>query len=124
MELYFASLDNSERNDTGKNLISFSIPDIGVNFKAPFAAADIALDYASLLTLLEFIEVNPQLFSNRALEVFCHNFELVEQVEKKIVTDARLIPFLQKALAYRAKLNYSLNWIPRPDNPALGHEID
>ena len=124
MELYFASLDNSDKNATGKNLISFSIPDIGLNFKAPFAAEEMALDYASLLTLLEFVDVNPQLFSNRALEVYCHNFDLVEQVEKKIVMDASLVPFLQKALAYRKKLNFSLNWVPRPDNPALNREID
>jgi len=124
MELYFASLDNSDKNATGKNLISFSIPDIGLNFKAPFAAEEMALDYASLLTLLEFVDVNPQLFSNRALEVYCHNFDLVEQVEKKVVMDASLVPFLQKALAYRKKLNFSLNWVPRPDNPALNREID
>jgi len=123
MELYFGSM-NIPNASTQGSLVTFTIPDIGVKFKAPFQAEDTALDYASLLTLLEFIEVNPQLFANRALEIYTNNFDLVQQVNTCQISDAQLAPFLQKALEYRSKMKYSINWIPRPDNPAERLEID
>ena len=124
MELYFGSLENSSPDLNTRSMVIFSIPDIGVKFKAPFAARSLALDYAALLTLLEFIDVNPQLFANRALELFCNNFELVHQVNNRCVNDSDMVPFLKKALVYRRKLNYSINWIPETDNPARHPEID
>lgn len=124
MDLYFGSHKIIDPRLRARYLVSFSIPDIGVRFKAPFPAQDTALDYASLLALLEFVEINPQLFSNRALELYCHNFELVSQINRRFVEDENLAPFLQKALDYRARLRYSLNWVPRPDNPAVNSEND
>ncbi len=112
MELYFGSLKGLNTDIKPHNLVTFNIPDLGVKFKAPFPAEDMALDYASLLTLLEFVEINPQLFTNRALELYSNNSELVDQIENKQVNRTELIPFLKKALHYRSKLNYSLNWTP------------
>lgn len=116
MELYFGSLKGLNADIPSQNLVTFAIPDLGVKFKAPFAAEDMALDYASLLTLLEFIEINPQLFSNRALELYSHNSELVDQIKSCRVDEKGLAPYLQRALQYRAKLKYSINWIPNSDN--------
>ncbi|MCP4566342.1 MAG: hypothetical protein GY841_02045 [FCB group bacterium] len=124
MELYFGSFSDLGDGATDKNLVSFAIPDIGVKFKAPFEAENITLDYASLLTLLEFIEINPQLFGNKALELFSHNIALVTQVKTCRVPSKDLAPYLQKALKYRSKLKYSINWISFPDNPAQNPEID
>ena len=124
MELYFGSFSAAAKSSAAGNLVTFTIPDIGVRFKAPFAAEDLALDYASLLTLLEFIEVNPHLFTNRALELYCHNLELVEQVNNRKISDADLVPCLEKALEYRNKLKYSINWISRPANPAQNPKLD
>jgi hypothetical protein len=112
MELYFGSLQGLNNNREYPNLVTFVIPDIGVKFKAPYPAENMTLEYASLLTLLEFVEVNPQLFTNRALELFSHNAELVDQIKKNKVDNRELVPLLQKALEYRSKLNYSINWIP------------
>ena len=124
MELYFGSFSFLGGNAATQNLVTFTIPDIGVKFKAPFAVDDIALDYVSLLTLLEFIEINPQLFNNKALELFSHNVNLVTQVKTCQVPSEDLVPYLQKALEYRSKLKYSINWVSRPDNPAQKPEID
>lgn len=124
MELYFGSLKGFDSDDRPRNLVTFAIPDIGVKFKAPFPAEDILLDYASLLTLLEFVEINPKLFSNRALELYSNNSDLVEQINSCRVDRAEIAPFLKKALEYRAKLNFTINWIARPDNPAQLSEID
>ena len=124
MELYFGSLKMSESDLQAQSLVTFAIPDIGVKFKAPYRAEETILDYASLLTLLEFVEINPQLFSNRALELYCNNLDLVDQVNNCRVDRDELIPYLKKAIAYRSRLKYSINWIARPDNPAQRPEID
>lgn len=124
MELYFGYLKRPVTQSSIDTLVTFSIPDIGVKFKAPYKAEGMAVEYASLLTLLEFVEVNPQLFSNRALEIFSNNFDLVNQVKSCRVNKKELVPYLQKALEYREKLKYSINWVPHPDNPAQRPEID
>jgi hypothetical protein len=118
MELYFGSMEGMNDDARQHNLVTFNIPDLGVNFKAPFPADSMTLEYAALLTLLEFIDINPQLFSNRALELFSDNSELVSQVNNCRVSEKDLIPLLQKALQYRSKLKFSINLSPPSDNPS------
>ncbi|MFH1700954.1 MAG: hypothetical protein ABIE07_10235 [Candidatus Zixiibacteriota bacterium] len=124
MEIYFGTFRLKKTNHCIDTLVTFDIPDIGVKFKAPYQADGMAIEYASLLTLLEFVEINPQLFSNRALELYTNNFDLINQVNNNSVSNVALAPFLQKALEYRDRLNYSLNWVSRPNNPALKSKID
>lgn len=124
MEVYFGSMKLPQSDIRPDNLVTFCIPDIGVKFKAPYNADDDIIDYASLLTLLEFIEVNPQLFNNRSLELFCNNFDLVNQINDRQPAAQYIAPLIEKAQKYRNRMNYSLNWVPRPDNPAQSTEID
>ena len=124
MELYFGSLKSSDPQAHSRPLVTFAIPDIGVKFKAPYAADNLILEYASLLTLLEFIEINPKLFVNRSLELYSASAELVDQVNRRHVNAPDLVPYLQKALEYRSRLKFSINWISPDDNPAHDIEID
>lgn len=124
MELYFGSLKPSSASTSSRSLVTFAIPDIGVKFKAPYAADNMALEYASLLTLLEFIEINPRLFVNRSLELFSTSAELVDQINRRQVNTPDLAPYLHKALEYRSRLKFSINWISPNDNPAHDIEID
>ncbi len=124
MELYFGSLQPSGSPATPRPLVTFAIPDIGVKFKAPYAAENMILEYASLLTLLEFIEINPRLFLNRSLELYSASAELVDQVNRRQVNTPALAPYLRKTLEYRARLKFSINWISPDDNPAHDIEID
>ena len=124
MELYFGSLRREIPEADILPLVIFDIPDIGVKFKAPYNAEGIVIDYASLLTLLEFIEINPQLFRNRALELFCNNYDLVQQIKTCSVDNGNLVPLLKKALEYQSKLKFTINWISLADNPAQRPEID
>lgn len=124
MELYFGSLHPSGSPTVPRSLVTFAIPDIGVKFKAPYAAENMILEYASLLTLLEFIEINPKLFVNRSLELYSASAELVDQVNRRQVDTPALAPYLRKALEYRARLKFSINWISAGDNPAHDIEID
>lgn len=124
MELYFGSFQPSGSPAISRPLVTFAIPDIGVRFKAPYKAENMILEYASLLTLLEFIEINPKLFVNRSLELYSASAELVDQVNRRQVNTPTLAPYLRKALEYRARLKYSINWISAGNNPAHDIEID
>ena len=75
-------------------------------------------DYASLLALLEFIEINPHLFQNRTVEVFGDSFEVVNQVNLQMICQKDLEPYRNMALVYKKKIPYSLSWIPEKENPA------
>jgi hypothetical protein len=123
MEIYFGSLKPLDTDIKPHNLVTFAIPEIGVRFKAPYPAEDLALEYVSLLTLLEFVDVNPQLFRNRALELFTNNRDLVQQINNRQVNNSDLLPYLEKTLEYRSRLRFSINWVAFPDNPAQQSEI-
>jgi hypothetical protein len=124
MDIFFGSHKIIDPQLRPHHLVTFAIPDIGVRFKAPFPGDDSSIDFASLLALLEFVDINPQLFANRALELYCHNFDLVTQINSCKVEKDELSPYLEKTLEYRARLKFSINWVPRHDNPALHSEID
>ena len=75
MECFFHSFIRENKSESNHNaIISFTIPDIGVVFRAAFRGGDKEVEYAALLALLEFVETNPQLFKNRALENLLRQF--------------------------------------------------
>jgi hypothetical protein len=120
MQCYFHGkvFDQSDILRRGKGIVSFSIPDVGIVFKAKFKGSAKECEYASLLALLEFIELNPHLFKNRSLEIYGDSFVVVHQVNMKMGCNQDLEPFRNLALNYKKKIHYTLNWIPRGDNPA------
>jgi len=124
MELFFGSLRSSDVHFNPRKLVTFAIPDIGVRFKAPVSVEDKALEYAALLTLLEFIDINPQLFANRALELYCDDSELIKEVTGCRAGVQDTAPYLEKVLEYRSKMRFSINWVARSANPARRSEID
>jgi hypothetical protein len=120
MECFFTSFIREKVSDDGKNaLISFTIPDHGIVFRASFKGTAKEVEYAALLALLEFVEINPQLFKNKALEIYSDSFTLVNQVNKRMYCSKDLEPFRNMALLMQKKIPYSLNLIPVTDNPAV-----
>jgi len=119
LECFFHSLMRTAPEGPGHNaLISFTIPDLGIVFRAGFSGAEKEVEYAALLALLEFVEINPQLFKNKALEIYSDSFTLVNQVNNKMYCSRELEPFRNMALLMKKKIPYSLNLIPKSDNPA------
>jgi hypothetical protein len=108
--------ENSQDNHNG--VVSFSIPDLGIILRAQFTGTPVECEYASLLGLLEFIELNPHLFQNRTVEIYGDSFEVVNQVNLQMVCHKDLEPYRNMALGYKKKIPYSLNWIPEKENPA------
>jgi hypothetical protein len=116
---FYASSKNQEiSNRKTGSFVSFSIPDIGVSFKAAYDGKPEESEYSSLLALLEFIELNPQLFKNKNLEIFSDSYSVVHQVNMKMPASKGLEPYRNLALRYKQKIPYTLNWIPEGDNPA------
>ncbi len=120
MECFFTSYVRDKESEDGKNaLISFTVPDHGIVFRASFKGNRQEVEYAALLALLEFVEINPQLFKNKTLEIYSDSFTLVNQVNKRMYCSKDLEPFRNMALLMQKKIPYSLSLIPLSDNPAL-----
>lgn len=125
MECYFGSLALPNDNQLDKSaVVTFFIPEIGIKFKAPFDAVDSDhSDYASLLALLEFIDSNQKYFSNGAYQIFGNNLNIVNQVNLRQQTPHKFSHLLEKALTYRQKYRYSLDWVERDSNPTLDNRF-
>jgi hypothetical protein len=119
MECYFYGKiredgDNKENNA----VVSFFIPELGISFRAQFQGNIYECEYASLLSLLEFIELNPHLFKNKHLEIFGDSYIVVNQVNMCLICTNELKPYRDMALGYKKKFPFILSWIPKSENPA------
>lgn len=119
MNCYFHShsLENPEQRGLG--VVSFTVPELNISFRAKYMGTAIECRYAALLALLEFAEVNPQLFKEKILQIFCDSDELVGQVNLLINCGRGLEPFLNQALTYKKRIPYLLHWIKLRENPAF-----
>jgi ribonuclease HI len=113
---FYGRIRDEEKAHNG--VVSFTIPDLGIVFRAQFKGGAQECEYASLLALLEFIEINPHLFKNKTVQIFGDSFLVVNQVNRQMFCDKRLEPYRNMALVYKEKIPYSLSWIPQNENPA------
>lgn len=119
MDCYFYGVTKaSDKEKDSDGVVSFCIPDLGITFRAKFTGNQWECEYASLLALLEFAELNPHLFKNRHLEIFGNSYLVVHQVNQKLNCTRELKPYRDMALIYKKKMPFTLCWIPRSDNPA------
>ncbi len=121
MECYFGSFQiMASQSDAHDRLVCFSIPDAGIIFKAPFNGEALHTDYASLLTLLEFVELNGKLFEGKDLNIYGDNLDLVKQVNQQSPVEYEFTELLKKTLDYKKRYKFSLGWVPRQENPSIG----
>ena len=124
MECYFGSYQRNGASPEGDRLVCFSIPEAGIVFKAPFEGDELHTEYASLLTLLEFVELNGKIFKGHELEIFGTSLDLINQVNQKSPCQYEFSELLRKALEYKKKYAYNLGWIPRENNPSTNLLFD
>ncbi len=119
MDCYFGSYESPrKRQDQKSTVVAFHIPDVGIHFKAPFAAADANhSDLASLLALLEFIDSNQKYFANHTYQIYGNNASIIDFVNERQDPPPIFLPLLERAREYRYKYRFSLEWIPTRDNP-------
>lgn len=119
MKCFYQGRRRESESVTGDNsFVSFAIPDIGITFRAQFSGTKDECDYASLLALLEFVELNPHLFKNKRIEIFGDNFKVISQVNQKVSPSKELEPYLDMAVGYKRKIPFVLKWIPGSENLA------
>ncbi len=126
MECYFGTFALPDQNSLEKSaVVAFHIPEIGIRFKAPFDAVDHCHSaYASLLALLEFIDSNQKYFSKHGYQIFGNNLAVINQVNKVQASPELYQHLLEKALGYRDKYGFSLQWVPSTGNSALSGLLD
>ena len=119
MDCYFGSMQLPDGNELEKSaVVSFNIPEIGIKFKAPFAAVDSDHgDLAALLALLEFIDGNQKYFPQRAYQIYGNNLKIINGVNQREQIPEKFAHLIQKALDYRQKYRFSLEWVSAKDNP-------
>ena len=119
MKCYFHGATKSEEYRQRFNgYVSFVIPELGIGFRGRYEGTIDECEYASLLALLEFVELNSHLFKDRRLELLGDNLKVVSQVNSEILPSTDLEPFCSLAQDYRKKFPYILNWIPEDENMA------
>ena len=118
MECYFGTYLSEDGSSDDKRLVCFSIPEAGIVFKASFKGGELHTEYASLLTLLEFVEKNRKIFDGKTLEIFGTNLDLIKQVNQNIPCQYEYSELLRKALKYKEQYSFHLGWIPEDNNPS------
>ena len=121
MDCYFASSTLPSEGEPEKNaIVGFHIPDLGIRFKAPFEGVDTDhCDFAALLALLEFIDSNQKYFSKHTYQIFGNNLRVVNQVNRKEPSPPEFAPLIEKAMIYRDKYRFTLEWVSVGDNSAF-----
>ncbi|MBD3258653.1 hypothetical protein GF377_09495 [candidate division GN15 bacterium] len=124
MDCYFGATRIPQEAATDKSaVVMFHIPDIGIRFKAPFAAVDQDhSDLASMLALLEFIDSNQKYFDDSALQLYGNNLSIINQVNGLSAIRPEFLHLLEKAATYRKKYRFSLDWIPVRENSIFGDD--
>lgn len=121
MKCFFFSRCLEEPTERGPGVVSFVIPELNIAFRARYMGTEMECYYGALLALLEFADINPQLFKEKILQIFSDNFTLVNQVNLKLQCSHDLEPLRNLALGFKKKVAYSLDWISQTENPAIDH---
>ena len=118
MRCYFSSEKPGPPTEAGAGFVSFVIPELAITFRARYQGTQAACEYAGLLALLEFIDINPQLFGERTLEVFGDSFTVVNQVNDRLLCRRELESFRKLAVVFRQRIPFTLEWVAKHENPA------
>ncbi|MFQ5498133.1 MAG: hypothetical protein ACE5FH_00535 [Candidatus Zixiibacteriota bacterium] len=103
----------------------FTIPELGLKFKAPFDGVNSDhSDLAALLALLEFIDSNQNYFSKHTYQIFGTNLNVVNAVNKRFPAEEIFDHLIKKAEDYRSKYRFSIDWIASQANPVLDPLFD
>ena len=123
MQCFFAGeMFESRGKPSTAGVVSFSIPDLDITFRAKFKGNARECQYASLLALLEFVDLNPHLFKTRTLEFYSDSEMVVRYVNNsQLDMPSDLEPYRSMALTYRRKYPYLLSLVRAGNNPASGY---
>ena len=120
----WGSNNKSQRDDVGNGIISFAIPDFGIQFRSRHPGTAAECEYVALLGLLNFANNNPRLFERHTLEVYTDAVSLVYQVNRKAAVPSSLDRHVKIIDLFRERHKLSIGWVPREENRAFTGVLD
>ena len=124
MKCYFHGSGSKDSSEQKSGLVSFAIPDVGVLFRSTWEGNLYQCQYVSLLMLLKFIEVNPDVFSQVELRLYGDCPLIIQQINGQVYTPKSLEAYRDLTRLYVTKLRFSLRWIPQQENRATDKAVD
>lgn len=125
MRCYFWGTNNhAERDQRGSGVLSFAIPDWGVQFRSAHAGTATECEYGGLLALLHFVGTNPRVFEKITLEILSDAAAVVYQVNRKTPVPPAEARHWALVRRLRERRPFDLIWIPSEQNPAIHGVLD
>ena len=125
MRCYFWGTNNrADRAQRGRGVISFAIPDWGVQFRAAQVGTASECEYGALLSLLRFVETNPKVFEGKKLAVCTDAVALIYQMNRRLPVGSAEASMWERVSAVRHRLPFELVWVPAEQNAAIGGVLD
>lgn len=125
MRCYFWGTNNrKDRDERGRGVISFAIPDWGVQFRAAQPGNATECEYAALLALLRFIESNNTPFEGVGLQIYSDAAAVVYQVNRNSEVPPEQVRQWALARRVRSHRPFDLGWVPRDQNRAFDNLLN
>lgn len=119
MRCYFngITLDDDPMKKS-QGTVSFAIPDLGVLFRSRWVGNLYDCQYAALLSLLQFIDINKKAFQDQTIEIYTDSSVVTYHLTKGGQITNKLKAAYRAVMQYKSKFAFKVNWVPLRENPA------
>jgi hypothetical protein len=116
---FFGTSYNEYENGKPVGLTGFAIPDLGIIYRSRHEGSIYECQYAGLLALLKFIDMNKKSFNGLEFEILSDSALIVYQISHRKFISRDLAPLYSEAIEYKKKVQYRVSWVPREENIAI-----
>ncbi len=116
---FFGTAYNEYENGMPVGLAGYAIPDLGIVFRGRHEGTIHECQYAGLLGLLNFIDLNKKSFKGMEFEVFSDCALIIYQISHRRFISRDLALLYGAAMEFKKKVCYKVSWVPREENVAL-----
>ena len=125
MRCYTWGTNNSENRDQpGNGILSFAIPDLGVQYRAAHVGTASECEYLAIMALLNFVNDNPKIFTRQKVEIYTDAVLPVYQVNRKAPVPASVERYCKAIQRLRLQSQLTVGWVPKEQNLAFIGVID
>jgi hypothetical protein len=125
MRCYTWGTNNLENRDQrGSGILSFAVPDLGIQFRASHQGTASECEYLAIMALLNFVSNNPKIFTEQKLDIYTDAVLPVYQVNKKAPVPPSVERYCRAIQRLRATHQLALGWVPKEQNTAFTGVID
>lgn len=100
-------------------LFGYAIPDLGILYKDRQYGSLHESQYRGLLALLRFIDDNRKSFRGLEFEILSDAARVIHHLNHHAAVSKELRPIHESVRAYKERISFKANWIPRQENMAL-----